>query len=177
MIDYLQSNHIGVYFIIFFGKIVEVTLATLRNVLINRGERSKGSMVAFFEIFIWVFITGTVLVGFTQAPLKVVIFAFAFAIGNFTGSWLEGQIALGLSTIQIITSDDVSDLLEKLRKNNLAVTSLDAEGKDGARKVLEIHLKRKRIKQTLKLINSNMENGIVTLKDVKLLKGGFITKK
>lgn len=175
--EYLQSNHIGVYFIIFFGKIIEVTLATLRNVLINRGERIKGSAVAFFEIFMWVFITGTVLASFIQNPLKVVIFAIAFALGNFLGSWLESLIAIGLSTIQIITPDDTTVLLENLRQNNLAVTSLNAEGKDGARKVLEIHLKRNRIKQTLKLINKHMENGIVTLKDVKILKGGFITKK
>ena len=40
MLDFLKSDSIWVYFIIFFGKVTEVTFATLRNVLINRGERA-----------------------------------------------------------------------------------------------------------------------------------------
>jgi uncharacterized protein YebE (UPF0316 family) len=174
--DYLASNHIGVYFVIFFGKIVEVTFATLRIVLISRGERTKGALVAFVEVILWLMITGTVLVGFMDAPIKILVFALAFAIGNYLGSWLENKIAVGLSTIQIITSEDSTELLDVLRKNYLAVTVIDAEGKDGERKVLEIHLKRNRIPSTVKLINKTIKNCVITVRDVKVIKGGYIKK-
>lgn len=174
--DFLTSNSIWVYFIIFFGKIVEVTFATLRIVLINRGERTKGSIVAFVEVILWLMITGTVLVGFTEAPLKILVFALAFALGNYLGSWLENKIAFGLSTIQIITSEDSTHLLDTLRNNNLAVTVVDATGKDGQRKVLEIHLKRNRIPATVKLINKNIKSCVITVRDVKVLQGGYIKK-
>lgn len=174
--EFLSSNSIWVYFIIFFGKIVEVTFATLRIVLINRGERTKGSLVAFVEIILWIMITGTVLVGFTKAPLKIVVFALAFSLGNYLGSWLENKIALGLSTIQIITCEDSKQLLEVLRQNDLAVTVVAAEGKDGMRKVLDIHLKRSRIPATVKLINKNIKDCVITVRDVKVIKGGYIKK-
>lgn len=174
--DFLTSNSVWVYFIIFFGKIVEVTFATLRIVLINRGERTKGSIVAFVEVILWLMITGTVLVGFTEAPLKILVFALAFALGNYLGSWLENKIAVGLSTIQIITSEDSAHLLDALRNNDLAVTVVDATGKDGQRKVLEIHLKRNRIPATVKLINKSIKNCVITVRDVKVLKGGYIKK-
>lgn len=61
MLKFLQSDSIWIYFIIFFGKITEVTFATLRIVLINRGERVKGSLVALIEVFLWIYVTGTVL--------------------------------------------------------------------------------------------------------------------
>jgi len=122
------------------------------------------------------FITGTVIVGFTQAPLKALVFAAAFALGTYLGSWLEDQIALGLSTIQIITSEDPAALIAALRANNLAVTTIDAEGREGARKILSIHLKRKRIRKTVKLINNSIPNCMITVTDVKVLKGGYIRK-
>ncbi len=174
--EFLTSNSVWVYFIIFFGKIIEVTFATLRIVLINRGEKTKGSFVAFIEVILWIFITGTVIVGFQDAPLKALVFALAFALGNYLGSWLESKIALGLSTIKIITSEDASCLIQTLRENNLAVTVLEAEGKDGHRNILEIYLKRARINKTVKLINGCLDKCVITLTDVKVLKGGYIRK-
>jgi uncharacterized protein YebE (UPF0316 family) len=176
MISFLQSDSIWIYFIIFFGKIIEVTFATLRIVLINRGERTKGAMVAFIEIILWIYVTGTVLVGFTNSPIKVIIFALAFAIGNFTGSWLEGKIALGLSTIEVITTEDPGALAEVLRANNLGVTVIDGEGKDGPRKILKVHLKRNRIASTVRLINKNNDKCVISVTDVKVIKGGYIKK-
>lgn len=38
------------YFIILLGKIIEVTISTIRIVLISKGERKIGSILAFFEI-------------------------------------------------------------------------------------------------------------------------------
>ncbi len=174
--EFLTGNSIGVYFFIFFGKIVEVTFATLRIVLINRGERTKGSVVALIEVLLWLFITGTVLVGFQAAPLKAIVFAVAFALGNWLGSWLENKIALGLSTIKIITSENPCSLLQILREHDLAVTVIEGEGKDGHRFMLEIYLKRARINSTIKLINSTIDNCVITLSDVKVIKGGYIRK-
>lgn len=175
--EFLTSNSIWIYFIIFFGKITEVTFSTLRIVLISRGERTKGSIAAFIEIVLWIYVTGTVLVGFQEAPLKVLVFAVAFSLGNYIGSWLENKIALGLSTIQVITSEDIENLLIALRANNLAVTVINGEGKDGPRKILHIHLKRNRVNATVKLINRNTPDCVITVSDVKVLKGGYIKKR
>ncbi|MFA6866969.1 MAG: DUF5698 domain-containing protein [Clostridia bacterium] len=174
--DFLSSNSIWIYFFIFFGKILEVTISTIRMVMINRGERTIGSLIAFVEIILWIFITGSVLVGFQEAPLKIVVFALAFAIGNYVGSWLEGKIALGLCTIQVITNECPDLLLALLRSQGLAVTVLEGEGKEGPRHILAIHLKRKRISSTVRLINKNMENCFITVSDVRVLKGGYIKK-
>ncbi len=176
--DFLTGNSVGLYFVIFFGKITEVTVATLRMVLINRGERTKAALIAFVEILLWITITGTVLAGFQSNPLKIVVFAFAFALGNWIGSWLENTIALGLSTIQLIVNDlsRLEQLLDELRANDVAVTVLDGEGRNGSSKVLLIHLRRKRIAQIIKLVNKIAPQSMITVSDVKLLRGGFIKK-
>jgi len=175
--DFINDKSIWMYSFIFFGKIIEVSVSTVRMVLINRGERTKGSIIAFFEICLWLMITGTVLAGFTEDFIKVIVFCLAFAIGNYIGSWIEGKIALGLSTIQVITSEEDSECIaEALRKNNLAVTVMDGQGKDGKRRILMVYLKRKRIAATVKLINIISDKCVITMSDVRIIRGGFIKK-
>lgn len=178
MLEYLASGHIGVYFIIFFGKIIENTMQTLRLVLLSRGQRLVGAIIGFFELLLWITITGSVLAGLSTAPIKALVFAFAFAIGNYLGSYLEDIIALGLSTIQIITKkEDCDALLKVLRDNKLAVTVLHGEGRDGSREILQIHLKRKRLRSTLSLIHKHSSNVVITVSDVRVVKGGYIHKQ
>jgi uncharacterized protein YebE (UPF0316 family) len=55
--SFLDNIGVWIYFIIFFGKILEVTVSTLRMVLINRGERIKGAILAFFDVLLWLVIT------------------------------------------------------------------------------------------------------------------------
>ena len=109
---FLENSGVLIYFVIFFGKILEVTISTMRMVMINRGERAVGAVIAFFDILLWLFITGTVLQGFDEDPLRVVVFALAFSVGNYLGSWLEGKLAFGLGSIQVIVSaGEESDML------------------------------------------------------------------
>lgn len=178
-IDFINGVSVGVYMFIFFGKILEVTLATIRNVLINRGERTKGTIVSIFEVIIWVVITGTVLNGFTSDIWKIVVFCVAFAIGNFLGSYVEGKLALGLSTMQVIAPDPFTcaPIADALRADGLAVTIVDGEGKNGLeRKVMIIYLKRSKIARTVKLIKSMSDKCVIAVSDLKVIHGGFIKK-
>ena len=72
-----------IYLLIFFAKLVEVSLATIRNVLINRGEKLKGSIIGFFEVLIWVIVVSNVLSDVMQDPLRVLVYCLAFSMGNF----------------------------------------------------------------------------------------------
>lgn len=175
--DFLQGSGIWVYLFIFFGKITEVTLATLRYILINRGERKKGSLIAFFEVSLWLFVAGTVLAGFTEDFIKAILYCVAFALGNFFGSYLESKLALGLSTIQVICDcDNHEQIANTLRQHKLAVTSVDGQGREGDKKILFIHLKRSRIPQAVNLLNQINKNLVITVTDLRVVRGGYIKK-
>lgn len=181
--DFLHQPSIWIYLFIFFGKILEVTVATVRLVLINRGERLKGAVIAFFEVILWLVVTGTVLVGFQQDIWRCVVFALAFALGNYLGSWLESKLAFGLCSIQVIVSQDnvahentAQTLAQTLRHENFAVTILEGKGKLGKRDILLLHLKRKRIPRAVSIIKENLENAVITVNDVKVIRGGYIKK-
>lgn len=174
----LAHPSVWVYLFVFFGKIIEVTVATVRIVLINRGERLMGSITAFFEISLWLIVTGTVLVGFEKDLLRCLVFALAFSCGNYLGSWLEAKLAFGLGSIQVIAPDNdgTNRLIDELRDNDFAVTVVEGEGKDGKREILILHLKRKRMPEALKVVKKRLGDAVVTVNDVRVVNGGYIKK-
>lgn len=176
--DFLSQPSVWVYLFVFFGKIIEVSTATVRLVLINRGERLKGSITAFFEVSLWLIVTGTVLVGFQEDILRCFVFALAFALGNYMGSWLEAKLAFGLCSVQVIIPKDgvANDLAKELRGQDFAVTVMEGEGKAGKRELLILHLKRKRIPNAISIIKSKLDNAVITVNDVKIINGGYIKK-
>ncbi len=176
--DFLQTGGIWIYFFIFFGKIIEVSVSTVRIVLINRGEKVKGAIIAVFEMLLWLAITGTVLTGFQDDLVRVLIFALAFGAGNYVGTWMEDRLAFGLCSIQVIVPECTftNDLKTKLRANNFAVTSVKGTGKDGERELLHLHIKRKRIKKAVSIIKENLDNAVIVVNDSKIVHGGFIRK-
>ncbi len=177
--DFLDNLGIWIYFIIFFGKILEVTVSTIRMVLINRGERVKGTMVAFFDSVLWLLITGTVLEGFQEDPMRMVVFALAFAVGNYMGSWFEDKLAFGLSSVQVIVPEGPQsvELADSLRKDNFAVTVVKGTGRNGNRDILMLHLKRKRIAEAVTLVNTMLPGAVVVVNDSKIISGGYISRK
>lgn len=176
--DFLTQPSIWLYLFIFFGKIAEVAVSTVRIVLINRGERVKGSITGVIEIALWLLVTGTVLAGFQEDIIRCVIFVVAFALGNYVGSWMEGKLAFGLCSIQVIVNKDESAdaLVEELRKNEFGVTMIEGTGKTGPREILLLHLKRKRIPAAISLVKSKLDNAVITVNDVRVVNGGFIKK-
>lgn len=176
--DFLQSSSIWIYMLIFIGKIAEVTTSTIRVVLITKGQRVAGTMIAILEASLWLLVTGTVLTGFQKDFLRCVVFVLAFAAGNYLGSWLEGKLAFGLATIQVIIPESGSEgnLPALLRNKGFAVTVLKGDGKDGKRELLVMHVKRKRIPEATKIIKEHLKNAVIVINDSKIVYGGFLYK-
>lgn len=171
-----QTQTIWIYLFIFFGKVLEVSVATLRIVLINRGIRAVGSLIAVLEMTIWLVITSAVLAGIQSDPLKIVVYAVAFATGNFLGSWLDEKLAFGLSSVQAIIPDDkvAHELASDLREQGFGITMLTAQGMgDENRYMLLLMIRRKRLSNVLEYIAQYDEHIVVTVSDVKAQKGGY----
>ena len=166
-----------IYSGIFFAKLVEVTIATLRNVLINRGQRKIGAVLAFFEVLIWLFVVSIVLNDITSDLFKVFIYCFAFACGNFTGSVLEEKLAIGMSVMDIyIKHESAGQLADALRQDGFGVTTIDSHGKENEITIMKVYLKRKQITAATKLVRDIAPSAIVTVSDIKRISGGY-TKK
>lgn len=166
------------YLAILLVKIFEVTLGTIRIVLITKGERLKGAILGVIEVIIWVSLVSTVLNNVTEDPIKIVIYAVGFGLGNYCGSLVEEKLALGTTRIEIIVLEEKADpLTQAIRDQGFAVTVIDGQGKDHPRKILVSILQRKRIKEYISLVRKIQKDAMVTVSDSKPIYGGFGIRK
>lgn len=174
---FTQTQSIWVYVFIFCGKVLEVTVSTLRIVLINRGIRLVGSLIAIIEVTLWVLIVSTVLASVQSDPLKIVVYAVAFGLGNFLGSLLDEALAFGLASIQVVVPDAAiaHELAAILRKKGFGITVMGAQGIDDQnRYMLLLMIRRKSLKEALQTITGACNNAVITVTDVKAQKGGYL---
>jgi uncharacterized protein YebE (UPF0316 family) len=180
MIEFLKKimgdAHVLELLIILVSKAIEVSIGTLRHILVNKGYRKQGATLAFFEIILWVFIASRVITGITDAPIKGIIYSLGYALGVFFGSKLENKLAFGKVLIQINTSLDYADLIsEVLRDNGLGVTTVDAKGKVSPRVVIMVYANRKGKEAIIKTVNEIDKDAMITVNDVSSLSGGYVS--
>lgn len=165
------------YLFVFVAKMVEVSLATVRVVLINRGEKLKGAAIGFFEVMIWVITVSSVLVSIADDPLRVVVYCLAFATGNYLGVILEDKLAIGTSCIQaVVPQENKAEVTALMRERGFGVTTLQGEGRNGPVDVLLIYLKRKCLHEAMGLIRETCPNAMITVGDVRQLHRGYLKK-
>ncbi|MCK8059624.1 MULTISPECIES: DUF2179 domain-containing protein [unclassified Fusibacter] len=167
-----------IYFLIFFGKIIEVSLMTLRVVLITKGERKLGAVIAFFEICLWMLIVSNVIDGLMDDPFKAIAYALGFSLGNYLGSWLENQIGIGTSQVQIIVrAEHGYDLSQYLYKQGYACTVVEGQGKTFTRNILYVIAPRKKVQSIIKLAKQHQKNAVISVHDTKPFYGGYGIRK
>ena len=175
--DFFSTASLPELLLIFFAKIIEVAIATLRVILMSKGYRKHAAFISFFEVMIWVYIVSIVISGITEAPIKVIVYSLACAVGVYLGSLLEGHIALGRVLIQAIVKKEHSDVLtDGLRKQGYGVTTVAAHGRDSEKTVLMIYAKRKGKEEIINDIQKLDNTVMIISHDVSTLHGGTYRK-
>jgi len=175
---FAKGSTIWVYLFIFFGKILEVSFGTLRIVLINRGERTVGALIAVVEITLWLVIASSVLTGFKEDFLKGIVYAVAFACGNYIGSWLDELLAFGLSSMQVVMPDleSAKEAEARLRAKGFGMTTIDVHGRDNDRSMLIMTMQRKRLPEAIAILEDQCNGAVVTVTDIKTQRGGYLER-
>ncbi|MGE4484812.1 MAG: DUF2179 domain-containing protein [Oscillospiraceae bacterium] len=164
------------YLLIFVGKMIEVTFSTLRIMFVGKGKKFLGAFCGLFEVFFWVVIASSVLADLYEDPFEVVVYCVAFSCGILMGMALEQRLAVGLTSIQVVSpATDAEKVGATLREGGFGVTLLDGHSVDGTkREMIFVQLKRKRIPEAVKLVRAIDPDAIISANDVKSLGGGFM---
>lgn len=157
---------------IFLARVIDMSLGTLRILMLMRGRSLNASLIGFFESLLYIAALGEVIKRLDN-PLNMVFFAGGFAAGNFVGSFIEERIALGYVNVQVISVEAHETLQTTLREAGFGVTSLDCCGKDGMHHILYILLRRRDLDRLIKLINAEDPRAFVSIFDARKILGGF----
>jgi uncharacterized protein YebE (UPF0316 family) len=136
--DFLQSNlyiWIGLPLLVFFARVIDVSLGTLRLIFISRGKKYIAPLLGFVEVFIWIAVVAQIVRGVNDLAAYFA-YAAGFAAGNFVGMYIEERLAIGTQVIRIIVPYDADDLTANLSVAGYGVTSVDGQGANGPVKLI-----------------------------------------
>lgn len=161
---------------IFFARIIDVSLGTIRMILVIRGDRLPAAVIGFFEILVYTVALGMV-VGSLDDPVRLVVFCSGFALGVLVGSLIEERLALGYRGIQVIIDRQHQYIVDELRNEGFPVTCWAGNGKAGPKTVLSIIVKRNMAQTVADKIYSKDPSAFVVFMEPKQFRGGYIKKK
>ena len=118
--DFLQtlSPAVGAL-LIFFLRLINYTMDTLRIMLTMRDKKLLSWVLGFFESILFVVVMGAVLNDLDDV-MKIAAYAGGFATGNVVGMLIEKRLAIGYSHISIIS-----------REHNVNMRSISFDSNDG----------------------------------------------
>ena len=160
---------------IFLSRIVDVTLGTIRIILISQGHKKLAPVLAFFEVFIWINAIGQTLANL-HGIHSYFIYAAGFAVGNYVGLVLESKLSIGFQSIRIITSQKVTALPMMLKDAGFDISIVNGRGSKGEIFIIYTVTRKRHIKKIMEITNTLEPNAFITIENVNSYKTGFVSK-
>ena len=158
---------------IFFARIMDVSLGTVRTIVVFRGHRLLAAFIGFFEIIIWVLAAGQVLQNL-DAWYLVVAYAGGFGAGNYIGIWMESKLAMGREMVSAISFRADGGLARLLRERGFRAIDVDADMGRGPPVDLVITVtRRRRVPELLQTILEADPEAQYSVSDIKMAHEGF----
>lgn len=163
MFDYY--SYIILPLLIFCARVSDVSIGTIRIILVAKGFKKLAPLTGFFETLIWVVAISNIIQNIDNWACYIG-YAAGFATGNLVGMIIEEKIALGHELIRVITAHNHDGLANRLRKIGFGVTTTNAEGLDGPVKILYIITTRKKAKDAVKVVKECDSSAIYTIEPI-----------
>ena len=163
---------------IFFARIVDVTLATLRTVYSVKGKTLLAGTIGFIEATIWFIVVKEALNTDIESPFIVMSYAGGFATGSILGTFVSKKFVNSLITVEVITTKATLENIEKIRLEGFGVSVLDIldNNDDIDKKMLIVTLNSKHLEELKRILRHIDRNAFVVVNESKIVQNGFIKK-
>lgn len=158
--------------LIFIMRVLNMTLDTLRMMVVMRGMKTLTFILGFFQTAVFVLALGSVINDLNN-PLNTIAYSLGFATGNVVGMMIEKRLALGSVNITIMSPTNGQQIAETLRGKGHAVTEIPARGKDGSVEVLECSVQRKFAKEVQDIALDADPDAFITSRDIQRIWRGY----
>ena len=162
---------------IFLARIVDVSLGTIRTVLVVKGKNITPAIVAFFEVLVWFFAAREALNTDVDSWLIPIFYSLGYAMGTYIGTFISNSFLDGLIGVQVITKEEKENkMLKEIRNNGFGVSVIDLKNPHNEQKkdLLIIQLNKSKLKVLTKIIRTNDPDAFVVINETKYVQNGLI---
>jgi uncharacterized protein YebE (UPF0316 family) len=160
--------------VLIFGlRIIDVSLSTLRILLVVRNRRLLVPFIGFIEVLIWIFAVGNAIRNLSSG-WHVLGYAAGFSAGTMVGPWFEAKLAIGLATMRIISRHAGVELAESLRALGCGVTEFVGQGREGRVEMLYTVVPRRRIPDVFAEVERWDPEAFISVEEPREIRKGWL---
>ncbi|MCJ7531292.1 MAG: DUF5698 domain-containing protein [Anaerolineales bacterium] len=170
--NWLTVSALSNALLIFFLRVADMSLDTLRVLFVMRGRKGIAWIFGFFQSAIFLLAFANVLSNISN-PFSFLGYAGGFATGNVVGIWIEGKLAIGYTHLRIMSTGYGNKIADTLREQGYAVTELPGRGMNGMVTILNCSVLRKNTSRASQLVQEIDPNAFITAQEVSAIQRGY----
>lgn len=159
--------------LLFFLRVLNYAIGTMRLVFIARDYRMLAAITAFMEALIFALVMAQVLDDISNLT-NLLAYCFGAAIGSYVGQWFEARMIKSYSTVTIIVREQGREIANRLRENNYGATLSTGEGRDGEVSIIRSTAINRDIPHLVKVVNSVNPKAFVDVEAARRLYRGWL---
>jgi uncharacterized protein YebE (UPF0316 family) len=153
---------LGGALLIMVMRICDVSIGTMRTILVVQGRKYLAGIAGFTEVLIWVFAIRFIMQHLDNIA-NLFGYAAGFGIGNIVGISIEQRIGLGYVQLNIISRHYTDQIANTLRKLKYGVTILPGEGGSGGVAIIVLITPRKMQRKIIGIIEEIDKKCFITV--------------
>ena len=164
---------------IFFCRILDVSLGTVRTMLTVREKTFLAAVIGFIEVFLWYIVVKDAISGNMPVIPTAIAYAGGFAAGTYIGGTLSRKLITGNVSIRIITSGRDDLLLSEIRKKGYAITVVNVNESEygDAKYLVYADVDKKKTKDFVELVKQHDPGAFILVQDTRSHIGGYYGEK
>lgn len=159
-------NYVVLPFLIFFARIGDVSISTIRIIFLMSGNRVIAPILGFFEALIWLLAIGQIFNNIDNV-WSYVAYASGFATGTFVGMTIERKLAYGHVVLRLFVVEPRAGMISFLEEHDYRYSLLDASGRKGKVGIIFMVVKRDKLKEVMMGVDMFHPNAFYTIEGVK----------
>lgn len=152
--------------LIFISRVMDMSLDTIRIMLLSKGGRLLPAVLGFFQVLLWLIVIRQIFLNLSNV-MCYLAYAGGFATGTYVGILLEERLAIGTQVIRIITRRDASELIHYLRDLGYGVTTIAASGSTGDVSIIFTIIQRSEVRKVVNSIKNFNPKAFYTVEDIR----------
>lgn len=152
--------------LIFLTRITDVSIGTLRIIMVAKGRRLLAPALGFVEILIWLYAISNIVRNANNLWFYLA-YAAGFSAGNYLGIIVEERLAIGVGMVRVVTRTRARELIESLRAFGYGVTTVIGEGAEGPVDIIYTVVQRTEIPKVLQEIHRFNPRAFYIVEDVR----------
>jgi uncharacterized protein YebE (UPF0316 family) len=161
---------------IFFARITDVTLGTIKTVYSVRGKTIKAGCLTFIEIMIWFIVAREALNTDYNSIWIAVAYAGGCTAGNVIGTLISSKLVNTLISVEVTTSKATIENINRIRNEGFGVSVVNTTSSynDTDNNLLFITLNSRNLDRLKQVIKEIDPNAFMVVNEAKIVQNGFV---